>query len=178
MYSAAPFYGSVAYESHTLSSLGTAAIVAPVESAARVGFGFKPEGFELNVVYEKTTDNLGTLGGAQGNLYGHTAYYVGGKVELFGSDAVKVAYGSASDIGDLGVTNGTVTAAANSAATQVSVGYDHGLSKRTKVYALYTRIANGAGINYKFSQNSGAGSTTSGYGTSPTVLSLGLQHNF
>jgi len=169
MYSAAPFYGSVAYESHTLSSLGTATIVAPVESAARVGFGFKPEGFELNVVYESTSDNLGV---ANDNKYGHTAYYVGGKVELFGSDAVKVAYGSVSETGS--ATN----LVANSGATQISVGYDHGLSKRTKVYALYTRIANGAGANYKFSQNSGAASTTSGYGTSPTVLSLGLQHNF
>ena len=66
----------------------------------------------------------------------------------------------------------------DSGATQVSVGYDHGLSKRTKLYALYTRIVNGKGINYGFSQNSGASSSNSGYGTSPTVLSLGMKHTF
>jgi predicted porin len=170
MYDAAPFYGSVAYESHTLSSASTATILSPSESATRVGFGFKPAGFELNVVYEKTTDNLVVINGSQANLYGHTAYYVGGKVEVFGSDAVKLAYGNASDIGD--ATN------TNSSANQVSVGYDHGLSKRTKVYALYTRIANSAGANYGFSQSTAGSSSVNGYGGTPTALSIGLKTSF
>jgi predicted porin len=142
--------------------------VGAKESATRLGFGFKPESFELNVVYEKTTDNLGA---GEVNKNGHSAFYVGGKY-LIGNDAVKLAYGKA------GVVGSGALQVADSSATQMSVGYDHGLSKRTKVYALYTRISNGKGINYGFSQNSGAASTNAGFGASPTALSLGLKHTF
>ena len=136
------------------------------ESATRFGFGFKPEEqpFELGVVYEKTTDNLGV---AEANLNGHSAFYLGGKYNI-GNDAIKLGY----------VRAGTLGAVANSGARQVSVGYDHGLSKRTKLYALYTKISNGMGINYGFSQSSGANTSNAGFGTSPSVLSLGVKHSF
>jgi predicted porin len=164
MYDVAPFYGSVAYESHKLDTLAAGA----KESATRLGFGFKPEAFELNVVYEKTTDNFGT---GQVNQYGHSAFYVGGKYNI-GNDAVKLAYGKAGQLAN------TAVPVANTGASQVSVGYDHGLSKRTKLYALYTKITNGKGINYGLSQNSGAATTSSGFGTSPSAISLGVKHSF
>jgi predicted porin len=172
MYNAAPFYASVATESHTLNSANNATEAGKSESANRVGFGYKPEGFELNVVYEKTSDNLGTGVNAGVNKYGHTAFYVGGKVHTGSNSAVKVAYGKA---GVYGTDNLQVV---DSGASQVSVGYDYGLSKRTKVYALYTKLSNGKGVNYGFSQNSGAASTSSGFGTSPSAISLGLKTTF
>lgn len=164
MYDVAPFYGSVAHESHTLETVAAGA----KESATRLGFGFTQEKFSVGLVYEKTTDNLGA---AQINKYGHNAFYVSGKYNI-GNDAVKLAYGKA---GVLGTDTAQVV---NSGASQVSVGYDHGLSKHTKVYAIYTRISNGKGINYGFSQSSIAAASNSGFGTSPSVLSLGLQHSF
>lgn len=164
MYDVAPFYASVAHETHSLEKT----TAGGKESATRMGFGFKPEGFEFGVVYEKTTDNMGA---AQANKLGHNSYYVSGKY-LIGNDAVKLGYSKAGALG-----SGTAQIA-DSGASQVSVGYDHGLSKRTKVYALYTRISNGSGINYGFSQSSAASSSNSGYGTSPSVVSLGVQHNF
>jgi predicted porin len=164
MYDVAPFYGSVAHESHKLESVAAGSS----ESATRLGFGFTQEQFSVGVVYEKTTDNLGA---AQENLNGHTALYVGGKY-LIGNDAVKLGYGKA------GILGSGAAQVVDSGASQVSLGYDHGLSKRTKVYAIYTKISNGAGINYGFSQSSGASSTNSGFGTSPSALSLGVQHSF
>jgi len=165
MYDVAPFYGSVAYESHKLETVAAGA----KESATRLGFGFKPEAFELNVVYEKTTDNFGA---GQVNSLGHSAYYVGGKYNI-GNDAVKLAYGKTGVLG-----TGTLQVV-DSGASQVSFGYDRGLSKRTKLYALYTKIANGKGINYGLSQNSGAATTSSGgFGTSPSAISLGVKHSF
>ena len=165
MYDVAPFYGSVAHEKHKLESVAAGAN----ESATRVGFGFKPEGFELGVVYEKTTDNLGA---AQVNKNGHSAFYVSGKMNI-GNDAVKIAYGKAGELANTGAV------VADTGASQVSIGYDHGLSKRTKVYAIYTKISNGKGINYGFSQSSAAATTSSGgFGTSPSVLSLGVKHTF
>lgn len=164
MYDVAPFYGSVAHETHKLETVASGA----KESAMRLGFGFKPEGLEFGAVYEKTTDNLGT---AQENKNGHTAIYVSGKMNI-GNDAVKLAYGKA------GVLGTGADKVPDSGASQVSIGYDHGLGKNTKVYALYTKISNGKGINYEFSQNSGAATTTSGFGTSPSAISLGLKHSF
>jgi len=166
-YDVAPFYVAAAYESHKLESV----VAGGKESAARVGFGFNQDLFEIGAAYEKTSDNLGTGANLGVNQYGRGAYYVGGKVK-FGGDAVKFAYGK---VGEYGTGNLKVT---DSGASQASVGYDHGFSKRTKVYVLYTRITNGKGVNYQFSQNSGAASTTSGFGTSPSAISLGLKHTF
>lgn len=167
MYDVAPFYGSIAMEKHKLNTLNTATVAAE-ESATRLGFGFTQEMFSVGVVYEKTKDNLGAAGV---NSLGHTAMYLGGKFNI-GLDAVKFAYGKA---GTLGTGAAQV---ANSGASQVSVGYDMSMSKRTKLYALYTKISNGKGINYALSQNSGAASTNSGFGTSPSAISLGMKHSF
>jgi predicted porin len=167
MYDVAPFYASIAHEEHKLESLVLVTNTGQNESATRLGFGFKPEAqpFELAVVYEKTTDNLGV---AEANLNGHSALYLGGKYNI-GNDAIKLSY----------VRAGTLGAVADSGARQVSVGYDHGLSKRTKLYAVYTRISNGTGINYGFSiNNSGGNTSNAGFGTSPSVLSLGVKHSF
>jgi predicted porin len=173
MYDVAPFYGAVGYEVHNLNALSASNTANSLnEKATRLGFGFKPEGFELNVIYEKTSDNLGTGVDAGVNKYGHTAMYLGGKAKVGDVGAVKLAYGK---VGETGTGNLKV---ANSDATQVSLGYDHTLSKRTKVYALYTKISNGKGVNYGFSQSTIAASTTSGFGTSPTALSVGLKHSF
>jgi hypothetical protein len=139
------------------------------ESANRVGFSYKPEVFEVGVAYEKTTDNLGA---AAVNKFGHSAFYVGGKYN-FGLRAVKLGYTKT------GVQGSGTAQIADSGASQVSVGYDHGLSKRTKLYAVYTKISNGKGINYTFAQNSGAATASSGaFGASPTALSLGIYHTF
>lgn len=164
MYDAAPFYGSVAYEKHALETVAAGAN----EKATRLGFGFTQDMFSIGLVYEKITDNF-----AAGNVnqYGHNTVYLGGKFNI-GLDAVKFAYGKA---GTLGTGAAQV---ADSGATQISVGYDMSMSKRTKLYALYSKISNGKGINYEFSQNSGAANTTSGYGTSPSAISLGLKHSF
>lgn len=166
MYDVAPFYGSVAHESHKLESNVTATKPGQDESANRLGIAYRPEAqpFELTAMYEKTTDNLGT---AQANVNGHKALFVGGKYNI-GNNAVKLGY----------VKAGVLGSVANSGANQVSIGYDHGLSKRTKLYALYTKISNGKGVDYGFSQSSGAASTNSGFGTSPSVVSLGVKHTF
>ena len=175
MYDVAPFYASIAHEAHKLESNVTATKLGQDESATRLGVAYRPEEmpFELTAMYEKTTDNLGT---AQANVNGHNAVFVGAKYNI-GNDAVKLGYVKAGTLG-----TGT-TRVIDSAASQVSLGYDHGLSKRTKLYALYTKISNGKGSNYNFSQSSGADFTTaggisSGFGTSPSVLSLGVKHTF
>ncbi len=81
--------------SHTKSTNWKPWLPVRTSPATRLGFGFKPEGFELGVVYEKTTDNLGA---GQVNLNGHNAVYVSGKMN-FGMSAVKLAYTKAGVLG-------------------------------------------------------------------------------
>jgi predicted porin len=176
MYDAAPFYGSIGYEVHKLDT----ALAGGKESATKLGLGYTMDALTLGFAYEKTSDNLGagaaaTVGAAcaakaaGSDCFGHTAYYLSGLYKL-DSDAVKFAYGKAGQLGNT----------ANTGANQLSVGYDHGLGKRTVLYALYSRISNQSGINYGFSQSSATANnaTINGTGASPSALSIGVKHSF
>ncbi|MDP1636280.1 MAG: porin, partial [Gallionellaceae bacterium] len=148
------------YEKHSLDTVADGAS----EKAMKLGFGFSQDMFSVGAVYEKTSDNLGT---AQANKYGHNAMTVAGKMNM-GSGAIKLAYVKAGQIGS------TV----DSGASMVSLGYDHSMSKRTTLYALYSKISNDKAASYKFTQNSGASSTLAGAGASPSAISMGIKHAF
>ncbi len=169
-YDVAPFYGSLAYEDHKLDVTR----VGGKESAWKVGLAYTMmDAFTLGLAYEKTSDNLCTAVVAGGcaavgaDRFGHNAYYLSGNYKM-GMNAVKFAYGRA----------GKLASVANTGANQFSLGYDHGLSKRTKLYAIYSRISNKAGSDYGFSQTTSAASTVNGIGASPSVVSLGIKHSF
>jgi predicted porin len=170
MYDAAPFFGSLGYEEHNLDTVRTGG----KESAWKLGLGYTMmDAFALGLVYEKTSDNLCTAAVAGGcaaagaDRFGHNAYYLSGNYKM-GMNAVKFAYGKA----------GKLASVANTGASQFSLGYDHGLSKRTKLYAIYSRISNKTGSDYGFSQTTSAASTVNGIGASPSVVSLGIKHTF
>ena len=170
IYDAAPFFGSLGYEEHKLNVTR----VGGKESAWKLGLGYTMmDAFTLGFAYEKTSDNLCTAvlaGGcaAVGNdRFGHNAYYLSGNYKM-GMNAVKLAYGRA----------GQLASTANTGANQFSLGYDHGLSKRTKLYAIYSRISNKTASDYGFSQSTSAASTVNGIGSSPSVVSLGIKHSF
>lgn len=158
-YKADALYGALGYEKHELSS-----ITGTKESAWKLGLGYDFSPFALGFVYEKTDDNAGALGA---NARGHNAYYLSGNYKM-GMNAVKLAYGKA---GQHGTT-------ANTGGNQFSLGYDHGLSKRTKLYAIYSRINNNTASDYGFSQSTAAAGTINGVGSSPSVISLGMKHTF
>ncbi|MOA18886.1 hypothetical protein D3C78_1392290 [compost metagenome] len=58
--------------------------------------------------------------------------------------------------------------AAGTAANQWTLGYNYNLSKRTKVYGYYTKLDNGANINYR---GGVAGDDFSSF-------AVGVRHNF
>ncbi|MDD5331133.1 MAG: porin, partial [Sulfuricella sp.] len=169
-YDAAPFFGSLGYEEHKLDVTR----VGGKESAWKLGLGYTMmDALTLGFAYEKTSDNLCTAvvaGGcaAVGNdRFGHNAYYLSGNYKM-GMNAIKFAYGRADKLASV----------ANTGANQFSLGYDHGLSKRTKLYAIYSRISNKTASDYGFSQTTSAASTVNGIGASPSVVSLGIKHTF
>ena len=61
---------------------------------------------------------------------------------------------------------------ANSDASQWTAGYNYNLSKRTKVYAFYTAVDNGAGLSYFGATNS------RGQVLDSNILAVGVRHNF
>ncbi|MDO8351619.1 MAG: porin [Gallionella sp.] len=156
MYKAGPLFASLGYEEHKLSS-----VAGTKESAWKLGVGYDIDALGLGFVYEKT-DDTGLVGV---NARGHNAYYLSANYKM-GMNAIKAAYGKA---GQLGAT-------LNTGSNQFSLGYDHGLSKRTKLYAIYSRISNQSAASYGFSQTTAT--SINGVGASPSVVSLGLQHNF
>ena len=174
MYSQDAFYGSLAYEVHDVGAGTLAAAVgalpattviaaAAKESALKFGFGYTQDAIAVGFAYEKTSDNLA----AGANALGHKAYYLSGKYS-FGNDAVKAAY-----------TNVGSNATANTGATQFSLGYDHSLSKRTTVYALYTSLKSNSAANYGLSvAGTGGANTAIGAGSAPSAMSFGMKHTF
>lgn len=168
-YDVAPFYGSLGYEEHKLD----ATRIGGKESAWKLGAGYTLDAFTLGFVYERTSDSLCTAVVAGGcaavgaDRFGHNAYYLSGNYKME-RNAIKFAYGRV----------GKLASVANTGANQFSLGYDHGLSKRTKLYAIYSRISNKIASDYGFSQTTSAASTVNGIGASPSVVSLGIKHTF
>jgi predicted porin len=181
-YDANGFYAALAYEAH--NNLTSTFIGATSEKAVKIGIGYTQEGvFSVGIAAEKTSDNLaggaaatstsnvgGTLVPVGGNLDGHKALYVSGKFYIDSNNAIKAAYTSLSN----------VTGTANTGAKQFSLGYDHTLGKRTTVYALYTKLKNGASASYSLSSNASIGgtSTIAGAGAAPSAVAVGVKVTF
>jgi len=59
------------------------------------------------------------------------------------------------------------------------VGYDHSLSKRTTVYALYTKLSNKSAATYRLSsQSTSAAGTAAVADADPSAWSIGMKHAF
>lgn len=173
IYDNGTLYGSLAYETHKLDT----ARIGGKEGAWRIGSGYTTNDFALGIAYEKSSDTLGAAAApaacaglaAGANCLGHSAWYLTGKYN-FGSDTVKAAY---TQIGNLG-------GRANTSANQLSLGYDHRLSKRTTLFAVYTRLNNDPSANYGLGNTAfSSGATPSiGAGAHPSALSFGMKHAF
>ncbi len=161
------FGAALAYEAHDFGAAGVAA--ATKEKATKIGASYTMDAINVNFAYEKTSDNLTALTAANKN--GHSDYYLSGKYSLTANDAIKLAYTKANTINGLTGTD----------AKQVTIGYDHVLSKRTSVYALYTKLSNGTAASYVLGSGTssvGGATTIAGAGASPSALAFGMKHTF
>jgi len=175
MYNAGPFYAALAYQTIDGGSAGTSPGVALFDttvgannkiSATKLGGSYTMDALQVNAVYEKTTStNVAGLDGLE-----RTNYYLAGKFNVSASDDVKLAYTHAGT-GRNSTTNG---------AKQISLGYDHNLSKRTTLYAQYTKLSNDSGASNKLSTSgsTAGGMVLPGAGASPSAYAFGLKHTF
>jgi predicted porin len=138
--------------------------------AWKIGGGYAVDAFALNGVFEKINNNIGS-GSSR-------AWYLSGKYNVTSADTLKLAYTN---------VNNDVADNANSGAKQYSVGYDHKMSNRTTLYALYTQLKNDTDAGYVMGWNSGSTSVSgnapwladvSSTGQNVSAFSVGMKHAF
>lgn len=174
MYDNAGINGAFAYQAIKGGNGSNASLVGGVmanndkTTAWKLAGGYTMDAINVNAIYEKTDYVV-----AAGTSTKQTNIYLSGKYSM-GNDAVKLAYTRAGKAGGVAGTD----------ASQFSVGYDHSMSKRTTVYALYTQVSNkssGAttaayGLG---NQTTGAVAAAAGFvGQKPTAFSFGMKHTF
>lgn len=151
-YASGPLYVGLGYDN---AKDDTAPSVTYTETTLGVGYGFT-DALWGSLTYQRQS--------ATDNSTNRNNLAINGKYS-FGSDAVKLQYSKA----------GNLNGAANTGANQVSLGYDHGMSKNTTVYALYSRVSNdSASTTY----TTAGGNSAVTNGGDPSVLSVGINHSF
>jgi predicted porin len=141
LYSNGPFFASVAYEklnedliqellgatSITMLTLPTTTVTLTTaidlddEDRWRVGLGYTANGLHVGLVYE---DQDHAVDGVDAKRWQLSGSYT------FGNNVVKLAYGQ----------NDIEVGSADFDIDQWALGLDHNLSKRTKIYAVYTDV--------------------------------------
>ena len=176
MYDNGPIFASLAYEKHNnVQESGTSFGSELDNRAWKLGLGYKFGNAKVGLIYEdiKLDD--------QSDNYKRKAWYLNGMYTM-GNVDLKAAYGSAGDIKGTGGFNDT-------GAKTYAIGADYNMSKRTKLYALYTKMDNDTNASYGVGVGQGSayfpdnstspGSTTNGdSGDSPSVISIGVRHSF
>lgn len=160
-----PLFASLAYETSAGSQNGSSSTTDETE-AFKAGLGVKLGALQLGAVYEMIDSDESRSADER------DAYYVNAMYSI-GAFDLKAAYGMAQD----GEGNVALPGALGDASTEFDyyvVGVDYNLSKRTKLFGLYTSLANGA--------NTSLGQSTSGltgqYGQDVDVISMGVVHIF
>ena len=135
------------------------------------GYDFGVVKIRAQVVKTKANQQAGFSAGVNGKV-AQNVYTIGGQVNLGDADSVKLEATKATD-----VLFGNATQA-NTHATMLAVGFDHNMSKRTTVYAAYSKVFNGSGSQFSATNYAHGGSGTPGVGKDPSALSVGVIHNF
>ncbi|MBU4499073.1 MAG: porin, partial [Gammaproteobacteria bacterium] len=165
-----PIFASLAYEAFSGgigggSTAPTALVPATLNAdteAYKAGLGVKLGALQLGAVYEMIDSN------AAASVNERDAYYMNAMYSI-GAVDLKAAYGMAKD-GE---------SAASTEMDYYVVGADYNLSKRTKLFGLYTTLANGGNA---ISGGTTLSQSTTGYtaeaGQDVEIVSLGVVHTF
>jgi predicted porin len=181
-----PWNAILAYQANDIGGNGTgdnagsdaAGVSAARESAWKLGLGYDFGKLEMNLVYERTRDNINTPNSVytctsasdSTDCYGHHTWFMAGKYKLAG-DAIKLAHVRSSDLGD--------GSAAASGASQWVAGYEHRLSKRTLLQITYSKLFNNDRAAFGIGSNDGGGViSATGAGADPSAWSFGMKHIF
>lgn len=144
--------------------------------AASYDFG---QGTTLVGMYQHFKGDFDVAGGGSLDL-NRNSYFLGVK-HVLGANEFAVSYQHAGKAGgNLLPTNDQTDS------SQWTLRYGYNFSKRTQVYALYSRIDNKDNANFNFANNGVSGGSTdnsllgtgAAYGSNPTVYGVGIRHSF
>lgn len=134
----------------------------------------------LNAMWNSNRVTVSGVAGAVGaNELKNAVWYLGLK-HVMGQHEIAGMYARATD-GSVGNTAGGTANADNRGANQFGVRYAYNLSKRSQVYALYSRISNSDNGNYDFGAGTSAANSsaaTIGAGANPEAFGVGMRHSF
>jgi len=133
-------------------------------TATRLAGSYNMDALTVGLMMENTDDGAGVV---------NASNYLSAQYGISDAGTVKLAYTMKADQETGGVTN------ADTAATQVSLGYDHAMTESTTLFASYTSIANGANSGAGFTNlGSTAGGGATANGDTATAMSIGMRHSF
>ncbi|OFZ68119.1 MAG: hypothetical protein A2Z01_01080 [Betaproteobacteria bacterium RBG_16_58_11] len=152
--------------------------------ATKLGFGYNFGATKVGVIWERVKDNANAASNATDysgfgltNSRDRKAWYLGAAHSI-GKTTMKLAYTHMGDMDGL----------SESGAKQWALGADYAFSKRTSVYALYTKMSNERNAAYSLGQGgtslgTNVAGTTGGAGTAsggadPSALAVGMIHTF
>ena len=161
-YTQGPIFAVLAAENTKAVAAGNAITAT---RASRAGFGYTFGDAKLGVAMENN-DVSNNAGVKSVNV---RSYYVSASYQM-GLNSVKAAVTKRADNKVLGNENG---------ATQLTIGVDRALSKRTTVYALATRVQNENNGTYGLAGGAtGIASVASATDRSARGIALGMSHTF
>lgn len=135
MYSNGPWYASLAYETISGEFVDSLLTSATDDSHDldkwRLGLGYTANGWHVGFIYEDRELDNTAIGTADGDSWQLSASYT------MGNNTFKAAYGEADVFGMVDVNAPFFM----DDAEQWTVGVDHKLSNRTKVYAVYSNYS-------------------------------------
>ena len=164
VYARGPLNATLAYEIHQHYQAA-----GRNDDALKVGLAYELfAGTRIAAVYEHLHYRTDT-GDLQRN-----GYYAS-LVQKLGPGSVRIGFAlAANGTGSSTDTIGFFRSGAQTGATQLTVGYDYPLSKRTALFAFYSRINNQRNAIYDFAINELGVSA----GADPQTFALGMRHNF
>ncbi|MBT9567355.1 MAG: porin [Thiobacillus sp.] len=184
VYTNGPLFATLAYETNTFNTTGTANIVTAggyvVTGTAgnnyeaeqkkwRAGVGFSFGDTTLGLAYENSDYEISNMTLGTSASADRDVWYVSAAHKI-GNATLKAAYTKADDF----------QGAADTGATQYSFGASYALSKRTEMFGLYTQVKNDSAANYSLG-GGGTGVhavTAAAAGEDPRGFSIGMIHKF
>lgn len=149
------------------------------DKANKLGIGYTYQDLTLGFVYEKI-DLSSEVAGAANAEYSRKAYHLSAAYKM-GPTTLKAAYAKA-DKGSYGGSLGNPVEGLG--ATQWTIGADYDLSKRTKLFAVYTALDNKSstaqGGAYDLAPMTTSGGALGGISQGNDVkgVSVGIKHDF
>lgn len=175
-YSNGPIFAALAYEEEKTV---TTTILSTKQKTTRAGFGYNFGAAKVGLGWNSTklsTNASGATVDAKVNTWMLSGAYTMGKTTL------KAQYLKSGD------TSGSAASATASSqgAKQWTLGADYSLSKRTNLYALYTKLSNDSNSSRTLGGNAtvlGAATgvatvTAASAGADPSAISVGFIHKF